>query len=221
MLEEKTVELAPFHAMDIATGIRAIVSGGARQSVRIEASRKRLLSRVKLTVVDGQLRARHNGDILSAILSGGLFNFSRLARGATLHITLPALTAVSAATGASVEVGTMTGQKITATVSTAASITVSAAKSESLQASASSSGRLCLAGACDSATLTASTGGQVNAVELSCTELHIEASSGGIIEATATTRADGQVSSGSNVTLYGRPQVVEIKTASSGMLSVN
>lgn len=221
MIAERSYDLAPFDSIDIATGIHAIVTVGTAQSIRVEASRKRLLDRLILEIVDGQLRAQHNGDLLDALLSGSLFNFSKLGRAATMHISVPALSGVQGATGAQIEVGTLTGSTIEIGVSTAAHVEIASSRAETVAVTASSSGTAELSGACETLSVKASSGARINAVELSSTNFAVEASSGSAVEATATTRASGQVGSGAAVCVFGRPQVMEIKSVGGGTLSVN
>ena len=221
MNEERSFDLAPFHGIDIATGIHAFVTEGAKQSVHVEASRKRLLERVRIEVVDGQLHARHKGGLLDALLTGGLFRPARLGRAATMHITVPALADIQAATGAEIEIGMLSSANVEISVSTGANVTITGSRAETVTVNASSSGTASLGGACETLTVKTSSGARIDAVELSSTNLAVEASSGSAIEATATTKATGHVSSGANVSVFGRPQVMEIKSGAGGALSIN
>ena len=220
MVEDRSYQFEPFHSIDIATGMTAIVTEGPEQSVRVEASRARLLERVRIGVVDGHLKAQHDGNFLDALLSGSLFNFSARARAATLHITVPKLSAAAAATGATIQIGTLSGDIVTLVATTGASISVFGVHTETLKANVSSSGRIALTGACETLSVKSSSGGRLNAVELACTALDVDASSGSAIETTARERASGRVGSGANVTVYGHPKAVDIKSSAGGALSI-
>ena len=217
----KTFDLPAFETVDVATGLKAVITPGSAQSVRLESSSRAKLKRIKLEVVDGELRARHDGNLLHAILTGGIFNLSRLALGATVHVTLPELKGASAATGAVIDIDAVETAHFTVEASTGARLTLSGVKSETVSIDVATGSRVRIVGACEALTVNASSGGGLSAIELAATQLTIKAASGSKVEATATTRASGHVSSGAEVFLNGRPGAIDIKTTSGGVLSVS
>jgi len=213
----KTFDLPEFDHVDCSSGLRAVVSPGSGQSVRLEAGNRQLLERIKVEVVARTLRARHGGNPLGAFIAGSVFN---LAREATLFVTLPVLSGVTAATGANVTIDVALGETFAAVVSTGAVLTVAATKADDVNLVATTSGIIEIGGACDRLDIRCSSGGRISAVELAATEMKIEAAGGAVVEATALERVSGHVRNGANVTLNGRPGIVEVGRSSGGTLTI-
>ncbi len=216
MAESRTYDLEPFHRIDIATGLNAVVKHGDSQSVRVETSRKDVLDKLDISVADGQLRARLHTNLLDVILGGGLLNVIGRDRSATVYITVPELTGVESASGAHVTADRLSGKQADVSVSSGGDAELAAVDPGRLTVNASSGGRVSLAGTCDRLEVNVSSGGDVRARDLKCVGLDVSGSSGGSLEVAATGAVTGSLSSGASVRLTGTPGSIKVETSSGG-----
>lgn len=84
---------------------------------------------------------------------------------------------------------------------------------------ASSGASVELSGACSSITVSASSGSDVEGEKLLCANAKANASSGASVELYATTTANGQASSGADISFAGRPKTQDISKSSGGSVS--
>ncbi len=220
MTESRTYDLPPFDRIEIATGIGAAVTQGEVQSVRIESARHGLIDKLNIGIIDGKLRARYGANLLDLILGGVLCGPGRLGSDATIFITAPALVGLEAAMGAHVEIDSVAAEVLEVHATTKASIAIESAKAELLRLHSSTYGKISIAGACERVEMKFASNGVISAIELACTDLHVEGSHGSCAEVTAISRVTGTLSSGAYLHLSGRPERIEVKSTSEGKLIV-
>lgn len=87
---------------------------------------------------------------------------------------------------------------------------------QDVDVSVSSGGHADLTGTCATIDVDVSSGGSFDGEALQCGAAKVDASSGGSADAFASQSADGNASSGGNVTFYGSPAKLEKDTSSGG-----
>jgi hypothetical protein len=100
--------------------------------------------------------------------------------------------------------------------SSAGEITLVSQGAGSFEVNASSGGNVSLSGPCTSITADASSGAEIDAVELRCAAATGRASSGGEIDLYASESAKGSASSGGDVTFRGAPKTQDVSKSSGG-----
>lgn len=112
-------------------------------------------------------------------------------------------------------------EKTEISASSSGEVTLQSAQKASFEVSASSAGDVALSGACESAEFSASSAADIDARELECTAVTASASSGANIDAFASGAADGNASSGGDVTFAGSPATREVRESSGGGVAFN
>src|SRR5262245_32844473 len=92
LAETRTMELPAFTALDVSSGIDAIVTIGGAQSVTAEAADKRLLDDLQIKVEGSTLKAYYDWSFFD------IFRFGNRDQ-VKLTVTIPALTKVEASAG--------------------------------------------------------------------------------------------------------------------------
>jgi hypothetical protein len=85
----------------------------------------------------------------------------------------------------------------------------------------SSGSNLSVDGTCQSARVVASSGASLRADRLLCTDVDANASSGANADVHASGSFKGEASSGSDITVYGKPASQEVNTSSGADISIN
>ncbi len=133
---------------------------------------------------------------------------------------MPALIGIEAGSGAAVEADELSGDNPSIGVSSGAMVDVGTTNGASLGLDASSGGAITLSGHCGRAEMAFSSGGQVSARDLSCTNAAIDGSSGGSAALTVTGEVSGSLSSGASLLLTAKPQSIDVKSTSGGSVRV-
>lgn len=211
LAETLTYDLATFHAVDIQTGIDATVVRGDTQSVSAEARSSDALTDLKVEVVGGTLKA---------YIDRSLFDFRLFdRREIRIKITVPALDAVAASSGADVQVDGLAGQDVRVEVSSGADINVVNVAAETIDISVSSGADATLAGTCGTAKVSVSSGSNLNAGTLECRAVDAEASSGADADVFASADVRADASSGGDITVRGNPAKRDVDESSAGDVS--
>jgi hypothetical protein len=208
--ESRTYEFDAFEKLDISSGIDAIVTVGGEQSVRAE-SQNVDLDELILDVRDGTLFASAEWDdpnIFDLLMLGTEHEI-------VLHITVPAMTAVTASSGSDTDVTGMKGAALAIAASSGSDLTLKEIETGTLNLKASSGSDVDLSGTCDTATIDLSSGSDLTADELQCANVAIEASSASDAKVFASASIDAKASSGSDIEILGSPTDI-IQEASSG-----
>lgn len=111
-------------------------------------------------------------------------------------VSAPTYTAIDASSGSHLEAANLTLQDLRLDVSSGASVK--------------------LAGACAALDLDISSGASFDGEGLRCTTAMVDASSGASVDAFASQLADGEASSGANVTFHGKPEQMREDSSSGG-----
>jgi hypothetical protein len=128
----------------------------------------------------------------------GRKNTNWFGRGDDFHVTVsaPNYTGVNASSGSQVEGGGLSVKNLEIGVSSGAQVE--------------------LAGACSDLSVAVSSGAHFDGEDLKCETARVDASSGARAEAYATRSANGDASSGANVTFHGKPSQFDKDTSSGG-----
>lgn len=207
LAETRTIELPPFSALDISSGIDAIVIVGGTQSITAEAADKRLLDDLQLKVEGNTLKAYYDWSFFD------LFSFGDRDR-IKLTITVPALNKVEASAGSDVEATGVSGDTLTFRASSGADLTLRAVAGKSIDLNASSGAGLKIDGTCEDGKANSSSGSDLDAEDLLCATMDANSSSGSDLDVHASKSVKANASSGSDLTVYGNPAEVEQESSS-------
>ena len=208
----KTYELDAFTAVDISNGIEARIEVGPAQSVRAESAREADLEDLIVTVENGKLHARTDWDILD------IFAFAQ--RRITLHVTVPALDAAEASSGADIEVKGMSGEKVELESSSGADIEAQDVAGRVIRINLSSGADISVDGACGSADMDISSGATLRAERLACADVAVNASSGATARIFASASLRANASSGAAIEVSGKPASVDKEESSGGEIEI-
>mgnify|MGYP001228280728 CR=1 FL=1 len=215
--ETRTFDLDPFEAIDIATGLDAVVTVGEPQTVRVEAGNSQVFDKLTVVVEGGKLSAYLDTDFFDFIMEGGLLGMLVNGRpDVTIHITVPALRDIAASSGADIVARGVTGENLELSASSGSDVSITGLAVGRIAGSASSGASLALAGTCEGFEIDASSGSSVDAEDLVCKSIDANASSGASIEVHASERARAEASSGGDVRIYGNPPDTDFDSSSGG-----
>ncbi|WP_065334113.1 GIN domain-containing protein [Tritonibacter mobilis] len=110
-------------------------------------------------------------------------------------------------------------QTVVFNVDSGGQLEVSQLDSELVRVHASSGGDLDISGRCSTLDVTASSGADVDLEDLRCQDARVVASSGANVDVTATTRLQGDASSGGDISVEGQPSQREVRSSSGGNIS--
>lgn len=206
--ETRTLDLPPFTALDISSGIDAKVTVGPAQSVLLEAADAGLLEEVQIRVEDGVLRAWIDWSIFDLFSAGE--------RDVTLTIEVPALGAVEASAGADVTAEGISGQELSFSASSGADLSVTGVAGGNIRIDVSSGAGARLTGTCTSARFSVSSGADIHAEALHCETVDADASSGAHAEVFAAKSVKAEASSGAGIVVHGNPSSMAQETSSGG-----
>lgn len=218
--ESRNFELKPFNKVHVATGLNAVITKGATQSVRIETKRDGVLDQIEVDVRNGEFRAKRDTNLLDIILSGGILNMMHSDIDATIFITVPELTEVSASSGAAIETDFVEGNAVSLDVSSGASIRATGVAAGTLSLDASSGARIEVSGVCETADLDFSSGARISGEDMNCRDVNVSGSSGASGEIGAVGKVTGSVSSGASMRLDGTPASVNVESSSGGSVRI-
>lgn len=195
-----------FEAVSVAAGITVEVTLGSPRSVVAE-TRGKGFDDLHISVEDDVLRI--------ARPARSWFSLGRRA-DYRVRVVTPVLHSVSASSGSEVTVdGNLQGD-LAVEASSGSEVDITKIKGGVLTARSSSGSKIHLAGSCVSLEARASSGSDLDAEDLQCENVAVQASSGSDLSVGATKRITGQVSSGADVKVRGRPDVVQVEKSSGG-----
>lgn len=208
LAETRTVDLPAFTALDISSGIDAIVTVGSPQSITVEAKDKRLLDDLQLKVDGNTLKAYYDWSFFDIFTFGDRDQIK-------LTITVPALNKIEASAGSDVEATGVVGDALEFGSSSGADLILRAVDGKSIDLNASSGAGLKIDGSCIDGKANSSSGSDLDAEHLLCATMDANASSGSDLDVHASKSVKANASSGSDLTIYGNPAEVD-QEASSG-----
>ncbi|HWA18488.1 MAG TPA: DUF2807 domain-containing protein [Devosia sp.] len=205
LAETRTLDVGPFTAVDITSGIKAEIVAGGTQSVVADAPSVRDFDDFRYEVRNDVLHVWYDWNVFR------LFDF--IDRRMTLTISTSDIKSIEVTSGATVSAKGIDRDNLRVEVTSGATATVDA-KATTYDLEATSGASLTIGGACQSARLDVSSGASVGAKALACAGVTADASSGAHIDITATGTADVDASSGAAVTVFGHPSVEHLDASS-------
>lgn len=223
MTASRSYDLTGFDVVDVSTGVRAIVTTGGAFSVRVEGRDDETLDRLDVSVVGGRLHIGFARNFMDFIFNGGLMDMIRFGADFNIvaYVSLPNLNGAEASSGARVEASNVKSDRLRVDASSGAEITLLAVSGGDVRAQASSGARLELEGTALELDGSASSGGRLRADRLSSERGRLEASSGGNLESTVTSRVRAYASSGGHIDVLGNPAERDIDSSSGGHVSIH
>ena len=206
-------DLPAFTAIDISSGVDAIVTVGGAQAVSASAPNPVDLEELKVEVKDGRLRVWRDWDILDIFEDLGN-------RDTKMTISVPALDSAEASAGSDVDVSGLSGDTVWIEVSSGADLKATDIQATTVDAGASSGADLSANGTCTTLDLDISSGADANLVDLACTDAEVEASSGSDVSLRATGTLKAEASSGAGISVKGKPAKTEIDESSGGSVTL-
>lgn len=207
----RTFDVAPFTAIDISSGIKAVVTVGGDQSVVADSANQQYLDELKLEV---------RGDTLHAWIDWDIFDIFEFDREVSITISVPALTEAEASAGADVDVTGMTGQSISLEASAGARLDVRGVAAERFDIDASAGATVDVDGTCGQSSVDSSAGAQVRADRLLCEEVDANASAGAGADVHASLSVRANASAGANIRVYGNPGQIDQETSAGGGVDI-
>jgi hypothetical protein len=209
--ESRTFDLAPFDEIEVSSGIKANVTIGGAQSVRVDYNTEDDVRNLEVVVRNGKLLI----DLERGFLES-LTDWFSDGPEITAHVTVPALTEIGANSGATVAVNNMSGQFLTVEASSGASLIVEGLIGDEVEIGGSSGASIDVAGTCGRLSVEASSGAQLDLDRLQCRDVTVDASSGAGASVFASASIDADASSGAGIEVSGKPDKIDIDTSSGG-----
>jgi hypothetical protein len=206
-------DLPAFTAVQIASGIDAVVTVGPAQSVAATAPNVADLDDIKIEVRDGTLKIWRDWDIFD--LFGDMGD-----RQTRFTITAPKLDSADASSGADVAVSGLSGESVWLEASSGADLDATDIQATNVDVDVSSGADVTANGTCTKLEVDVSSGANANLENLVCSEAEAESSSGSdaTIHVSSTLRA--KASSGSDITVKGKPATTKIDESSGGTITI-
>lgn len=213
LAESRTYTLAPFDSVSVSGGISAVIEIGAAQSVVADAATSAVLDRLDIEVRGNRLEVGFKWNVLDWLFNAGQN------KGVVVHVTAPALSGASAGAGADVDVSQMTGTVLSLDSSSGASMSADGVNAERISLSSSSGANLAVAGSCKQMIGDTSSGATLQARDFECTDVDVNASSGGHASVRATKSVDANASSGGGIEIFGNAPEIRSNSSSGGSIT--
>lgn len=215
--DSKTYDLSGFDKIDIATGLDVVVQLGDSFSVTATSGSAHALDNLQLEVTGGELVARFDQSFLDFILSGGLVGMLLSSGNAlTIEVTLPAISAIEASSGADVRAHGLVSEQLSLNASSGANVELTDATLGTVHIESSSGADIDISGTAESVEAKASSGADIDAEKLVAASATASASSGAGISIHATGSIIAEASSGGDVDVYGNPRARDVDASSGG-----
>jgi hypothetical protein len=206
----RTYDLDGFEKVSVAAGVTVDIRIGTARSIVAETSSAGF-DELRVTMERTVLRIER--------MRRSWFSFSRRP-SYRVHIVTPVLSAVTASSGAEVEVtGTVQGD-LSVEASSGSEVDVAAVQGGNVRVSTSSGSDVRIAGTCVSLDAESSSGSDLDADGLRCENVSVRASSGSDASVVATRSVTGAASSGSDIRVAGHPQLVQVEKSSGADVEV-
>ena len=186
----RTYDTAAFEGVSVESGLTAEISVGATRSVTAETSSDNF-DDLRISVKDNVLLIERP--------ASSWFSFGH-SPSYKVHVVTPVLHSLTASSGTDVHVSGVNGGN--------------------LKVHASSGSKIDIAGNCASLEADASSGSILDAGDLKCENVSLQASSGSNVSVAAAKSVTGHASSGSDVRVRGKPSTVQVNSSSGAHLAV-
>lgn len=210
--ETRTYDLPSFNAIDVSSGLSVVFEAGPEQSVVAETDGGDF-DKIIVEVEDDTLIVRRKR-------SNWNWGGSRKNRF-TVNVTGPAVSELDASSGSSLTANGVAGDYVVIDASSGASVRASGIEGGAVEIDTSSGSSMSVSGQCTRVSIETSSGSSVSGTSLECEEVTADASSGSSISAYATTRVNGEASSGASVTVRGGASDVRVDKSSGGSVTVS
>ena len=209
----RSYDVGAFEGVSASAGIEVDISVGPNRSVVAE-NKSGQFDDLRIAVEGKVLHiGRPPGSWFSNWFSGGRPDYK-------VHVVTPALHSLAAASGSEVEVKGVFEGDFSLTASSGSEVHVAGIRGGNVKASASSGSDVEIEGTCISLQAEASSGSDLEADDLKCEDVTVNTSSGSDVSVSASKRVAGDASSGSDVTVKGRPPVVQVEKSSGADVTV-
>jgi Putative auto-transporter adhesin, head GIN domain len=208
----RTYDTGAFERVSVAAGVEADITIGPTRSVIAEASSDDF-NDLRISVQDNVLH-------IDRPASSWFSNWFSHRPDYQVHVVTPALRSLSGSSGAQVTVkGALEGD-FSVNTSSGSHARVAQVKGGTVKASTSSGSGISIAGSCVSLEAGASSGSGLDAEDLKCESVTLQASSGSDMSVAASKSVTGEASSGSGIRVRGKPGAVQVDTSSGAHLVV-
>jgi hypothetical protein len=209
--ETRTLDVDPFHAVEITSGITADISVGGAQSVVADSPTSGDFDQFRYEVRAGVLHIWYDWSLLR------LFDFAD--RNLKLTIAVPSLDAMTVTSGANAKAAGLAGDSLKLELTSGASASAYGVAAKSYDIAVTSGAHLDMDGTCGTAKIEVTTGASFTAQKLVCDDVVASATTGASLAVTANQTIGGEVTTGASLTVYGTPAVKSLETTTGGSLN--
>ena len=213
--EMRSFELPPFDEIEVATGIRAEISIGTGQVVRVEADDPADFDDLVARVRNGRLELK-----LERGFPWRPRDWFPRRREVSAVIVVPEVHEIGASSGAEVTALGIAGDDLEFETSSGASLEATGIDGEEILAEASSGASVVMSGICGELDAEVSSGARIMADALTCRRVTVEASSGASAIVNASEAVAASASSGGRIDVRGAPADTELDMSSGGTVDV-
>jgi Putative auto-transporter adhesin, head GIN domain len=202
--DRETRPLTGFNAVEVGGGIDLFLRQGDVFTVEVEAEDGDV-AEIVTELRDRTLEIHRKGSFTSFFDWGD--------GDGSVHVTLPALVALTASGGSDVTTeGTFSSDSVRLTASGGSDLTIDVAAG-SLEAEASGGSDMRLSGSARSARVQSSGGSDLNASRLTADSVDVHSSGGSDLSIAVRDKIVGDASGGSDISYTGNPQTVDVDTS--------
>ena len=197
-------DLAGFESVSIGGGLDLFLRQGERFVVEVESSEP---SEIVTEIRGGTLDVRRERSF---------FDFFDWGDHGAVHVTMPALVALTASGGSDVRTeGSFSGNALRLDASGGSDVAIDVAVGE-LELQASGGSDVSLTGSARTAHVQSSGGSDVDASRFTTDEANVESSGGSDLSIAVRERIVGHASGGSDITYSGEPRSADVDTSGGG-----
>ena len=200
-------EIGKFNAISSSTSIDVYITEGSSSTIKVEANRQELLSRIKTEVRGNELKISFDG-------RGNNFSNTKM----KVYVTAKNLTAIKTSSSADIHsIGELNAKDIDLVASSSGDIKLHL-NAENITCDASSSGDIELKGKAYSVKVNASSSGDVDMKNLIVKVAEVSASSSADVDIHVTETLKARASSSADIKYWGNPKNVDKHQSSSGTI---
>jgi hypothetical protein len=209
--ETRSLDVAEFSAVEVTSGITADITVGGAQSVSAEARNPKAFDDFRYEVRGGVLRVWYDWNIFR------IFDFSDHEMRVT--VSVPAMNALTVTSGSSADARGVVADEFKAEITSGASARIDNAKAATYSIAVTSGAHLDINGVCTTAKVEATTGSNLGAKDLLCSDVWASATTGASLTITANGTISGETTTGASLTVYGSPEVKDLETSTGGSVT--
>ena len=203
----RSFDVGGFTAVRVSVGIQAYVAVGEPQAISAESGDPANLDRLLVAVEDQELNI---GFQPNSMISNN---------DVVVRVSVPAMGAVRAGSGAHVEVTGLSGATLSLSASSSGTIIAREALGETVTIETSSGGIVEVSGTCKQLVAKGSSGAKVLAGDLDCDSVEAKLTSGSEAAVRAKSSLTATASTNSRLEVSGNPSSRTVKTSTRGTIS--